>query len=329
MGFFDFLKGKTPQNQIDKTMNKLQELLEKKEVQDALIQSQTFGTVGIGQMTYLKQVNDLIYELSELTGKTPEEIFNNPTNLKSEKDRSMSFEDEQYLDILITWANKYNLPELKIQEHMTIAGGYYDGFPRDKEKLFNLHTLNLPNCNLDELPKEIGKLRNLKKLWLDGNNLTELPNEICNLSSLEELYMPNNEIDKLPENIGNLCNLVEINFENNNIKYLPISAILLKKLHKINFRSQKHGRKLSTPTIASLILSGVFEQDTEFRKRMFMIDDTNWNNLKEQFRTKYQNEIKIDINGRDVPYLSLVEDVFGKEIANAQGDSSFYNICKF
>ncbi len=319
MGFFDFFKSRIDDTaEIDKTMNELHVLLQKKEVQDALIQSETFGTVGIGQMTYLKQVNTLIYKLSKLTGKTPEEIFSDPANLTSKKEMTLSLEDEQYLDALIIWANKHNLPELKIEDHMTIAGGYHSGIPKDKKKLFNLHTLNLSNCNLSELPKEVGKLKNLKKLWLDGNNLTYLPNEICNLFNLEELYIPNNKIEKLPEDIGNLRQLVEINFNNNNLRFLPVSMILLKNLQKIDFRNQKHGNKVLTPVIADLICSNAYDDNVPFRKEILMLDDDNWNNLKKQLRTVTLTDVKIVINGEEILFLNLIEKVYGKSIAKAQ-----------
>lgn len=329
MGFFDFLKKKeNSQYEIDKTMSELQVLLQKKEVQSALMQSQSFGTVGIGQMNYLKQVNDLIYKLSELTGKTPEEIFSDPTNLTSKKEKPISSEDEDYLNTLITWANKCNLPELKIEEHMTIAGGYHEGIPRDKKRLFNLHTLNLPNCNLVELPKEIGKLKNLKKLWLDGNNLKYLPNEICNLSSLEELYVPNNNIEKLPENIGNLTKLVEINFENNDLKYLPISMVLLKNLRKIDFRDQQHGNKISSPVIPDLILKGFFDKNVQFLEKIGCSDKNDLENLKDDLTKIYFHEVKVNISGEKVFLKDIIKEIYGFEIANNQG-TWYFDIAKF
>jgi len=249
-------------------------------------------------------------------------IFKSLFNNRSE-------EEEKLLDKLIQWANNNNLPQLKIEKHHSIKGGYHEGIPRNKNKLFNLHTLNLPNCNLDELPKEIGKLKNLKKLWLDENNLTKLPNEICNLNLLEELYIPNNNIEILPENIGKLNNLVEINFKNNNIKSLPISMILIKNLTKINFRSQLHGKKISTPDIISLILSGVFDDDVEFRKKISMVDEFKWNNLKNQFRNVSAKDIKVFFDREEVSYLKAIENMYGKEIADAQLGSNFFEIGKF
>jgi len=304
------------------------ELLQREEVQDALQQSEIFGTVGINQMQYIKEVNDLVHKLTKLTGKTAEEIFQNPTNLTRKKEEYISTKNDEFLDKLIEWADKNKLLELKQEEHMMIAGGYIEGFPRNKKTLIELETLNLPNCKIDNLPKEISGLKNLKKLWLDGNNLTYLPDEICNLTLLEELYVPNNNIEKLPENIGKLKNLVEINFKNNNIKCLPISLVLLKKLRKINFRGQKHGSKISSPDIASLILQGCFDNDKLFRKQLFMEDENDWNELKSNFRNFYMSDITINVNNKKIHYLKIIEDIYGKEIADAQESSYFFEIAK-
>lgn len=330
MGFFDFLKTKTGRDEeLEGIMKELEALLQKNEVRDALIRSETLGTVGVDQMHYIKQVNELVYKLCELTGKTPEEIFSDPKNLKRKKEAKVTGEKEIWLNSLIKWANDNNLPELKIEEHHIIAGGYHEGFPRDKNVLIKLHTLNLPDCNLRELPKEIGNLNQLKKIWLKGNNLIKLPDEVCSLNLLEELYLPDNNIERLPEDIGNLSNLVEINFKNNNIKYLPVSMILLENLHKIDFRSQKHGKKISTPDIASLILHGAFDNNSAFRKKMAMLDDDAWNNLKDQLRNEYQDDIRVSIEGESIPYLTAIEEIYGKKIANSQLTSNFFNIGKF
>jgi len=238
-------------------------------------------------------------------------------------------DEEIWLNSLISWANENNLPELKIEEHLMIAGGYYSGFPRDKNILIKLHTLNLPNCTLKKLPKEIGNLKQLKKIWLDGNNLIELPDEICNLTLLEELYVPNNNIKKLPKDIGNLSNLVEINFGNNNIGYLPVSMILLKNLHKIDFRSQKHGQKISDPVIANLIVSSSFDNNSVFRKKMSMLDDYDWNKLKDQLRNVTMKDVRVSIEGKNILYLTAIEEIYGKKIADAQLTSIFFDIGKF
>jgi len=314
--------------EINETLKQLMELLQREEVQDALQQSEIFGTVGINQMQYIKEVNDLVYKLTKLTGKTAEEIFQNPTNLTRKKEEYISTKNDEFLDKIIEWADKNNLPELRQEEHMMIAGGYIEGFPRNKKTLIELETLNLPKCKINNLPKEISGLKNLKKLWLDGNNLTYLPDEICNLTLLEELYVPNNNIEKLPENIGKLKNLVEINFKNNNIKCLPVSLVLLKKLRKIDFRGQQHGNKISTPNIASLILRGCFDDNKLFRKQLFMEDENNWNELKDKFTSLYQSDIKIVVDNQKIPYLKLIENIYGKEIADAQESSYFFEIAK-
>lgn len=329
MALFNIFKSKSNQaSDIDKAMHELQSLLQIDEVREALVHAQTFGNVGIGQMAYLKQVNALVFKISELTGKTPEEIFNDPTNLKPKKTQPISSEDDQWLNVLISWANENSLPELRIEDHMMIAGGYQEGFPRDKNALINLHTLNLKDCDLTDLPKEIGCLINLKKLWLEGNYLTRLPDEICDLYSLEELYAPNNRIEELPENIGKLRNLVEINFSNNNLKRLPFSMELLDNLRKIDFRNQKNIDKISPPGIGSLICSNDLDNDYDFRKKISMSDESSWNDLKYQLRNSPMRDVRIKFNGRETAFLQVIEELYGRDIADAQDKSNFYAIAK-
>ena len=243
-------------------------------------------------------------------------------NNKNEKD------EELWLDRLIDWANRNNLPDLKIEKHPAIVGGHHFGIPRNKKKLLNLHTLNLEECNLSDLPKEIGKLKNLKKIWLDGNNLKRLPDEICDLTLLEELYIPNNDIEVLPENLCELENLLEINFYKNNIKVLPFSMVLLKKLVKIDFRSQKHGKKLASPDIASSILQGNLDNDCEFRKHVGCSNDQEWGALKDNLRNKPIFDISVNIDGKNVSFMDVIVNIYGENIA-ANQDSWHYDIAKF
>jgi Leucine-rich repeat (LRR) protein len=315
-------------SEIDKAIYELQSLLQKDEVREAILHAQIFGNVGIGQMAYIQKMNDLVHKLSVLTGKSPEEILNDPSNLKPKKEKPISPEDDQWLNTLISWANKNNLPELRVQEHMMIAGGYHHGFPRDKKALFNLHTLNLKDCNLTEIPKEIGKLKNLKKLWLADNNLRYLPDEVCNLSQIEELYVPNNNIEKLPESIGKLANLVEINFSSNNLKRLPFSMVLLDNLRKIDFRNQKNIEKISPPDIGSLICNNELDNDYNFRHKISMSDENNWDDLKYQLRNLPIQDVRIKFNGKETAFLQVIEELYGCDIANAQGKSNFFSIAK-
>jgi len=336
--------------EIAESLNELTKLLQKEEVKNALQRTAIFGVFEINQMKNIKKVNDIIYKLTKLTGKTSEEILQNPTNLTRKKEEYISTKNEEFLNKLIEWANKYNLPELRQEEHI-ITSGFATGFPRDKKILMELEILNLPNCKIKHLPKEILGLKNLKRLWLEDNNLTYLPDEICNLTLLEEVYIPNNNIKKLPENIGNLQNLVElyfkdndieilpesignlrnlteINFKQNKIKCLPVSLILLNKLQKIDFRGQKHGGQISTPIIADLILKGCFDNNQLFKKQLFIKDENNWNDLKNNFRNLYMSDITINVDNQKISYLQIIENIYGKEIANNQESSYFIEIAK-
>ncbi|GJX69097.1 NB-ARC domains-containing protein [Tanacetum coccineum] len=68
------------------------------------------------------------------------------------------------------------------------------------EGLHMLKSLNLSNCNLEEVPDAIGGLSFLKKLNLEGNNFTSLPRSLSQLSNLCSLYLDGcKKLEVLPE----------------------------------------------------------------------------------------------------------------------------------
>ncbi|GFP94630.1 putative disease resistance rpp13-like protein 1 [Phtheirospermum japonicum] len=107
-------------------------------------------------------------------------------------------------------------------------------------ELYNLQTLLLSNCNLQEIPRGIGNLINLRHLDLSENeSLKELPREIGNLINLRHLDLNSNEsLEELPREIGNLINLRHLDLNNNesleelpreignliNLRYLDLSS---------------------------------------------------------------------------------------------------------
>ncbi|KAK4427321.1 putative disease resistance protein RGA1 [Sesamum alatum] len=89
--------------------------------------------------------------------------------------------------------------------------------------LYNLQTLYLDECWLEEIPKEIGNLIHLRHLHLSGNSrLEELPETICNLQDLQTLNLASCVcLSKLPEGIDRLVNLKHLPNDYTQILYTP------------------------------------------------------------------------------------------------------------
>ena len=81
------------------------------------------------------------------------------------------------IDTIYDWANENSLMRLTDESSF--------GFPKDKNKIFQMEALNLSDSKLTEIPKEIGCLTNLKELWLNDNQISKLPDEFTKLVNLE------------------------------------------------------------------------------------------------------------------------------------------------
>ena len=128
------------------------------------------------------------------------------------KDDVIPVIDDNALDILIAWADKNNIDELKWREPWSEGGdGSWDGFPRDKNLILRFKDLNLLGVNSKTIPKELGYLRNLTKLNLGSNELTSLPEEIVNLSNLEFINLGRNPDLKLTTKQTNWLKTLEEN----------------------------------------------------------------------------------------------------------------------
>jgi Leucine-rich repeat (LRR) protein len=128
-----------------------------------------------------------------------------------------------WLDELIAWADKCDLPEFSI--------------PRDREKILAMESLHISMYASIELPDSIGNLTNLKKLQLAEIGLTEVPASIGNLTNLTELDLSDNKLTVVPESIGNLTNLIELYLGYNQISELPESIGNLKNLNVLRLQS--------------------------------------------------------------------------------------------
>lgn len=136
-------------------------------------------------------------------------------------------EDDSWMDRLIAWADKNNVPDL----HMFwFEGDIEGGLPRDRSKLRNLTQFTVWHCPLTSLPPEIGQLSNLIELSLWNNQLTSVPPEIGQLSHLTTLYLQHNQLTSLPPEIGRLKKLRYLGLDGNPLSEIPESVFELPNL---------------------------------------------------------------------------------------------------
>ncbi len=135
-------------------------------------------------------------------------FLNLPLNLKSfiKKDNAVIGNDE-WLDELIAWADEKKISEEK--------------FPRDKELILSLKTLDLSKNQLNTLPESIGNLTNVTTLHLSMNSFSTLPESIRNLRHLTCLMLYDNKLTTLPEWIGDFKHLATLDLAMNLLTTLP------------------------------------------------------------------------------------------------------------
>ena len=167
-------------------------------------------------------------------------ITNNILTKKTSKDLA----DYSWIDRLWRWADENNIPDLQwVENYLYKIGGYWEGIPRDKNKLLNLKSITLyDNYNLTELPEEICNLINLQELCISNTTLTELPKNIHNLKKLTKLDLQDNELTKLPKGVYRLTNLKELvlgndGYGNNRITELSKEIGNLKNLTRLDLGS--------------------------------------------------------------------------------------------
>lgn len=100
-------------------------------------------------------------------------------------------------------------------------------------------SLNLRECNLEEIPAEVFELTHLEILDLGNykevrsNHIKEVPAEISRLINLRHLDLARNYVEYLPDNINQLTQLQDINLDNNRLKSLPQKLDNLTNLTKL------------------------------------------------------------------------------------------------
>ncbi|KAH7677430.1 P-loop containing nucleoside triphosphate hydrolase protein [Dioscorea alata] len=89
----------------------------------------------------------------------------------------------------------------------------WEALPERVCQLYNLQTLDLKNCMLQEIPNEIGNLINLRCLALSSFSVIQLPESIGNLHNLHTLDLQScYRLQKLPQGISNLIKLRHLFF---------------------------------------------------------------------------------------------------------------------
>ncbi len=142
------------------------------------------------------------------------------------------------LDVIIKWANEFDLPDLKQFGTMRYKE---TGLPRDKDKLLTLNAIHLPRKKLTYIPPEVAVLPNIKAICLANNQINELPETVFKMQNVFALDLDNNLIQSIPDEIEGMVSLTSIDLDENNINALSSKLLKLPNLRKLYLRKQKHG----------------------------------------------------------------------------------------
>lgn len=168
------------------------------------------------------------------TNKNAKVALSKSKNLLNLTSKILEKKDDEWMEKLWWWADINNIPDYEwVNDTDFNEGGYYNGIPRNKDKLIKLEVLRLYdldlkkipddifnliqlselqiiNCNLDYIPKSIKKLKNLTNLNLVKNNLSTLPDEIKYLKKLKNIHLTSNKFEAFPEVLYSLISLKHI-----------------------------------------------------------------------------------------------------------------------
>lgn len=143
-------------------------------------------------------------------------------------------------------------------------------FPKNFEKMKNLHSLTIVNSELDELPARLGELSELRDLEISGNKISEFPAALAEkLQKVVSLRMNDTKLSTLPSNIFSMKMVSTFDFRNNpNLISLPESrgegvrmgGLLLDNCGFTSIPKIAQGR-LRTLTLANNKITSVSEND--------------------------------------------------------------------
>ncbi|KAL7137590.1 hypothetical protein ABFS83_10G103200 [Erythranthe nasuta] len=152
-------------------------------------------------------MHDLVHDLAEsiMENKIPGvQVQRKVTSASNSKIRQVNLrkkliafptsnqrEMDMILDASMTGINELSsaISHLKHLRHLNLSGTEIRTLPDSLCSLWNLHVLNLDECNkLEALPKKMGYLINLRHLYLENcQSLTEMPSKIGELTCLKTL----------------------------------------------------------------------------------------------------------------------------------------------
>ncbi|KAL8466072.1 hypothetical protein ACS0TY_035261 [Phlomoides rotata] len=102
-------------------------------------------------------------------------------------------------------------------------------------RLYNLQTLCLRSCHLQEIPGKIGNLIHLLHLNLSENANLKLPERICDLHELQTLDVTSCKyLDGLPQGIHNLVSLKHLHFKDISLVQFPKGLAQLSGLRTLS-----------------------------------------------------------------------------------------------
>lgn len=115
----------------------------------------------------------------------------------------------------------------------------YQPTTQEQNRLWEISSLDLSVCNIDELPESIELLTKLEELDVSGNQLEFLPYGIGRLPNLRRLDARGNRLESLPENIGELSRLESLDVSRNALVSLPESIGSLASLRRLDIYSNE------------------------------------------------------------------------------------------
>jgi len=147
---------------------------------------------------------------------------------------------EDWIKELWEWADSNDIPDLEwVDDEENDEGGYFQGIPREKQRLIDLKYLRLFEKNLTDIPFSIGNLTNLNKISLLENNLTNLPESISHLNNLTDIHLHTNNFQTIPIQLFSLTKLQHLCINDNKLTEVPKEIGKLENLEDLYLYKNK------------------------------------------------------------------------------------------